>query len=50
MRAQHWSEISKLNIKASKIFQMIKDLKRINALEFNGEKYTTASNVQEYLK
>lgn len=45
-----WKEISKLKIKQSKMFQMLKDLKTTNALQFNDGKYYTPTFVKEYLK
>jgi hypothetical protein len=46
-----WDEISKLKqIKQSKLFQIMKDLKTVKALEFNGGKYFTASFVKDMLK
>jgi hypothetical protein len=50
MEPKQWGEISKLGIKQSKIFQMLKDLKTIEALEFSGGKYLTAANVVTLLR
>jgi len=46
-----WDDISKIKqIKKSKLFQIMKDLKTAKALEFNGGKYFTASFVKDMLK
>ena len=45
-----WKEISKLKIKNDKMFQVLKDLKTTNLLQFNDGKYFTPMFVKEYLK
>jgi len=45
-----WKEISKLKVKRGKLFQILKDLKTIKALEFADGKYYAASFTQEFLK
>lgn len=45
-----WKEISKLKLKKGKIFQILKDLKIVKALEFADGKYYAASFAQEFLK
>lgn len=45
-----WNEISKLKIKKSKLFQILKDLKISSTLKFADGKYYAASFVKEYLK
>lgn len=50
LEPRQWSEISKLSIKISKVFQMIKDLKTIEALEYASGKYATASFVKEHIE
>jgi len=45
-----WDEISKIKqIKKSKLFQIMKDLKTCKALEFNEGKYFTAKFVKDEL-
>lgn len=50
LEPRQWSEISKLSIKTSKVFQMIKDLTTIEALKYASGKYETASYVQEHIE
>jgi len=45
-----WADISKLKLKKGKMFQIMKDLKIINALAFSDGKYYAAPYTQEYLK
>lgn len=47
---KEWKEISRLKIKKGKMFQVLKDLKVITALEFADGKYYAASFTQEFLK
>ena len=44
-----WKEISKLKIKKSKMFNVLKALKESSMLEFADGKYYTASFVKEYM-
>ena len=45
-----YNEIRKLKVKQSKLFQMLKDLKVMKALEFADGKYYAADFVKEFLK
>lgn len=45
-----WNEISKLKMKKSKLFQMLKDLKTSKAMEFADGKYYAAAFTKEFLK
>ncbi len=47
---KQWKDIAKLKVKQSKIFQILKDLKTIKALEFSDGKYLTASYVKEHIE
>jgi len=47
---KQWNDIAKLNIKQSKVFQILKDLKTIKALEFSDGKYLTASYAKEHIE
>lgn len=44
-----WKEISKLKMKRSKMFTILKDLKTSSILEFADGKYYVASFVKEYI-
>lgn len=44
-----WKEISKLKIKQSKMFKMLKDLKTSETLLFADGKYYTAPHAKEYM-
>lgn len=45
-----WNEIRKVKVKQSKLFQILKDLKIVKALEFADGKYYAASFTEEFLK
>lgn len=45
-----WKEIRKLKIKQSKMFEIMKDLKTTNNLQFNDGKYFTPEFVKAHLK
>ena len=45
-----WNEIRKMKVKQSKLFQILKDLKIVKALEFADGKYYAASFTEEFLK
>lgn len=45
-----WNEIQKLKVKRGKLFQILKDLKTVKALDFADGKYFTAAFAKEYLK
>ncbi|MFP3951095.1 MAG: hypothetical protein ACLFVP_02990 [Candidatus Bathyarchaeia archaeon] len=44
-----WKEIRKLKIHDSKLFDLLKDLKKNKALQFSEGKYYTADFAKEYL-
>jgi hypothetical protein len=50
MEPKEWKEISKLKIKQSKMFKILKELKTSNALQFADGKYYSALVVKEYLE
>jgi len=50
LEPKEWKEISKLKIKQSKMFKMLKELKTSNALQFADGKYYSAPVVREYLE
>ena len=45
-----WNEIRKLKVKQSKLFQILKDLKVVKALDFANGKYYTTSFAKELLR
>ena len=45
-----WSEIRKLKVKQSKLFQILKDLKLVKALDFADGKYYATSFAKDFLK
>jgi len=47
---KEWKEIVRIKIKKGKMFQVLKDLKAINALEFADGKYYAAPFAREFLK
>ncbi len=54
LEPRSWNDIRQLNkgakIKESKLFQIMRDLKLVGALEFNDGKYSTSTFARDLLK